>query len=83
MAEWASALLLSNEPGAQFNYSGDGWSPLHDRLRPLDTRTPGTASLRKDGIAAFVSGVGQGGPARVTVRAPDSWVVVVRTSALQ
>jgi hypothetical protein len=83
MAEWASALLLSNEPGAPFSYTGDNWSPLHERLRPLDTRTPGTASLRTDGIAAFVSGAGQGGAATVTVRAADApWVVVVRTSAL-
>jgi hypothetical protein len=83
MAEWASALLLSNEPGARFSYTGDNWSPLHERLRPLDTRTPGTASLRTDGIAAFVSGAGQGGAATVTVRAADApWVVVVRTSAL-
>jgi hypothetical protein len=83
MAEWASALLLSNEPGAPFSYSGDGWSPLHERLRPLDARAPGTASLRSDGIAAFVSGVGQGGPATVTVRsAAAPWVVVVRTSSL-
>jgi hypothetical protein len=83
MAEWASALLLSNETGAPFSYSGAGWSPLHQRLRPLDTRAPGTASLRKDGIAAFVSGAGQGATASVTVRSADApWVVVVRTSAL-
>ncbi|HEX4385522.1 MAG TPA: hypothetical protein VH083_21325 [Myxococcales bacterium] len=82
MAEWASALLLSNEAGAPFSYSGDGWSPLHERLRELDTRAPGTASLRKDGIAAFLSGAGQGAPAKVIVRAADAtWVVVVRTSA--
>jgi hypothetical protein len=83
MAEWASALLLSNEQGAQFNYSGSSWSPLHQRLRPLDTRAPGTTSLRTDGIAAFVSGLGLSGPASVTVKADSStWVVVVRTSAL-
>lgn len=83
MAEWASALLLSNEPSATFNYSGPAWSPLHERLRPLDVRTPGTATLRKDGIAAFLSGTGQGGPAKVTIKSADSpWVVVVRTSAL-
>jgi hypothetical protein len=82
MAEWASALLLSNEPGAPFSYSGDGWSPLHERLREMDTRTPGTATLREDGIAAFLSGAGQGAAAQVTVRAADTWVAVVRTSAL-
>jgi hypothetical protein len=83
MAEWASALLLSNESGAPFSYSGAGWSPLHQRLRPLDTRVPGTAALRKDGIAAFVTGVGQGAKATVTVRSDGApWVVVVRTSAL-
>jgi hypothetical protein len=83
MAEWASALLLSNEPSATFNYSGAGWSPLHERLRPLDVRTPGTVSLRKDGIAAFLSGAGQGAAAKVTVKSADApWVVVVRTSAL-
>ncbi|HEY2030879.1 MAG TPA: hypothetical protein VGH20_16900 [Myxococcales bacterium] len=83
MAEWASALLLSNEPSASFNYSGPAWSPLHERLRPLDVRTPGTASLRKDGIAAFLSGAGQGAPAKVTIKSADApWVVVVRTSAL-
>jgi hypothetical protein len=81
MAEWASALLVSNEPGAEFSYSGDGWSPLHQRLRPLDVRAPGSAVLRADGIAAVVSGAGLGGPARVTVRSAESvppHVVVLR-----
>jgi len=83
MAEWASALLLSNEPSATFNYSGPAWSPLHERLRPLDVRTPGSVALRKDGIAAFLSGAGQGTAAKVTVKSADSpWVVVVRTTAL-
>lgn len=83
MAEWASALLLSNEAGAPFSYSGASWSPLHERLRSLDARSPGTATLRKDGIAAFVSGSGQGGPAKLTVRSAGTpWVVVVRSTAL-
>jgi hypothetical protein len=83
MAEWASALLLSNESGAPFNYSGSSWSPLHQRLRQLEAQSPGTATLRKDGIAAFVSGAGQGGPARVTVRSAGApWVVVVRSPSL-
>jgi hypothetical protein len=84
MAEWATALLLSNEPGSPYSFSGSPWSPLHDRLRHLDTRTPGTLSLRHDGIAAVMSGTGLGGPARVTVRSGEEtapYVVVVKTSA--
>jgi hypothetical protein len=82
MAEWASALLLSNEPGAAYNFSGQSWSPLHERLRHLDYRTPGEqAAIRADGIAAFVSGGSPGGPAEVTVRSSEDvppHVVVVR-----
>ncbi|HZX96579.1 MAG TPA: hypothetical protein VFE90_18820 [Myxococcales bacterium] len=84
MAEWATALLLSNEPDAPYSYSGDPWSPLHDRLRHLDTRAPGPVSLRTDGIAAVTSGAGQGGAATVTVRSSAErapWVVVVRASS--
>jgi len=81
MAEWATALLVSNEPGAAYSYSGEAWSPLHQRLRFLDARVPGAVSLRTDGIAAFVSGAGQGASARVTVRSAEQVppsVVVVR-----
>lgn len=81
MAEWATALLVSNERGAAYSYSGAAWSPLHQRLRPLEVRAPGTASLRTDGIAAFVSGPGQGAAAQVTVRSAEETpphVVVVR-----
>jgi hypothetical protein len=84
MAQWASALLLSNEPDSPYSYSGSGWSPLHDRLRHLDTRAPGPLSLRRDGIAAVLSGPGLGGPARITVRSgADSppYVVVARTNS--
>jgi hypothetical protein len=81
MAQWATALLTSNEPGALYSYSGEAWSPLHQRLRPLETRAPGTATVRADGIAAFVSGAGLGGSAQVIVRAdedPPPYVVVTR-----
>jgi hypothetical protein len=84
MAEWATALLLSNEPGSPYSFSGSAWSPLHDRLRYLDTRAPGIVTLRQDGIAAVMSGTGLGGPARVVVRSREEnapYVVVVRTSA--
>ena len=84
MAEWATALLVSNEPGAAYSYSGDGWSPLHQRLRSLETRAPGAVTLRTDGIAAFLSGAGQDAPARVTVRSGEATppsVVVVRVPA--
>ena len=84
MAQWATALLLSNEPGSPYSFSGTGWSPLHDRLRHLDTRAPGTSTLRKDGIAAVMSGPGLGGGARVVVRSREEappYVVVVRADA--
>ena len=84
MAEWATALLVSNEPGAAYSYSGDGWSPLHQRLRRLETRAPGAVALRTDGIAAFLSGAGQNAPARVSVRSGESTppsVVVLRVPA--
>jgi hypothetical protein len=84
MAEWATALLLSNEPSAPYSFSGTPWSPLHARLRHLDTRDPGPLSLRADGIAAVTSGAGQGGPVTVTVKsgaAQPPYVVVVRASA--
>ena len=84
MAQWATALLLSNEPEAPYSFSGPAWSPLHDRLRHLDTRAPGPLTVRRDGIAAVMSGPGLGGAARVTVRnggeAPP-YVVVTRASA--
>jgi hypothetical protein len=82
MAEWATALLLSNEAGAPYSYSGGAWSPLHQRLRHLEYRAPGAGvSLRTDGIAAFVSGAGRGGSAQVVVRSGERvspHVVVVR-----
>ena len=84
MAEWASALMLSNEPGSPYSFSGSAWSPLHERLRHLDTRAAGPVSLRHDGIAAMMSGPGLGAPARVTVRSREEtppYVVVVRASA--
>lgn len=84
MAEWATALLLSNEPSAPYSFSGTPWSPLHARLRHLDTRDPGPLSLRTDGIAAVTSAAGQGGPVTVAVRstaAQPPYVVVVRASA--
>jgi hypothetical protein len=81
MAEWASALLASNEAGAAYNYSGAAWSPLHERLRYLETRAPGAATLRTDGIAAFMSGAGSGATAQVVVRSSEQappHVVVLR-----
>ncbi len=84
MAEWATALLVSNEPGAAFSYSGEAWSPLHQRLRRLETRAPGAVTLRTNGIAAFLSGAGENAPARVTVRSGEATppsVVVLRVPA--
>ncbi|HZR08988.1 MAG TPA: hypothetical protein VFA79_10430 [Myxococcales bacterium] len=84
MAQWATALLLSNEDGAPYSFSGTAWSPLHDRLRHLETRPPGAQALRADGIAAVMSGSGLDGPARVVVRSAEEnppYVVVVRTRA--
>ena len=84
MAEWATALLLSNEEGAPYSFSGAAWSPLHDRMRHLETRAPGAQSLRADGIAAVMSGAGLDGPARVVVRSREDrppYVVVVKTRA--
>src|SRR5207253_574965 len=63
MAQWATALLLSNEPGSPYSFSGSPWSPLHDRLSHLETRGPGTVTLRHDGLGAVTSGAGLGGPA--------------------
>ena len=90
MADWATALLLSNEPGApsrRFSYLGAGWSPLHERLRHLDWQplpaSGASATLRPDGIAVLVTGAAAGGPAEVRVRADrDSapYVVVARFS---
>ena len=87
MAEWATALLLSNESFGKFSYTGPAWSPLHERLRHLDyqdLRTAGaTASLRTDGVGAFVTGAGQGGPAEISVHSAEDvkpHVVVVRFS---
>jgi hypothetical protein len=84
MAEWATALLLSNEAGAPYSFSGTAWSPLHERLRYLDTLAPGNVTMRTDGIAAMTSGSGLGGPAEVTVRSAEAvppHVVVVRYAA--
>jgi hypothetical protein len=84
MAQWATALMLSNEGGSPYSFSGTAWSPLHDRLRHLETRTTGPVSLRADGIAAVMSGPGLDGPAQVVVRSSEEappYVVVVRTSA--
>jgi hypothetical protein len=81
MAEWATELLVSNERDAAYSFSGEAWSPLHQRLRHLDSRSPGPVSIRADGIAAIVSGAGQGAPARVTVRSAEAsppFVVVLR-----
>lgn len=83
MAEWASALLLSNEQGAAYSFSGSAWSPFHQRLRHLEYRAPGPVTLRADGIAAFVSGAGQDAAAQVTVRSGESAppvVVVLRVA---
>ena len=84
MAEWATALLMSNEQGAAWSFSGALWSPFHERLRHLDTVPPGTVTLRADGIAAVMSGAGGGGRAEVIVRSAESLpphVVVIRAPA--
>jgi hypothetical protein len=88
MAEWATALLFSNEtvaPDSRFDYVGAAWSPLHDRLRYLDWQPlPAAgvdATLRTDGIAVLVTGPSGGGPATVTVRSAEAvkpHVVVAR-----
>ena len=88
MADWASALLFSNEgatPDSRFDYLGASWSPLHVRLRHLDWQAlPGSGaevSLRADGLAVLVTGPSPGGPATVTVRRADGTkphVVVAR-----
>ena len=90
MADWATALLLSNEAGApsqRFSYLGDGWSPLHERLRYLDWQplvaAGAPATLRADGIAVLVSGAAAGGPAEVrvqSVRERPPYIVVARFS---
>jgi hypothetical protein len=90
MADWASALLFSNEaatPDSRFDYLGAGWSPLHVRLRHLDwlplSAAGAEASLRADGLAVLVSGPSAGGSASVTVRsaaAVKPHVVVARFS---
>jgi hypothetical protein len=90
MADWATALLLSNEPGAhsqRFSYLGSGWSPFHDRLRHLDWQpllaAGASATLRADGIAVLVSGSSVGGPAEIRVRSEGEgapYVVVARFS---
>jgi hypothetical protein len=84
MAEWATALLMSNETGAAYSFSGAPWSPLHQRLRHLDTLAPGALTLRADGISAVMSGVGQAGPAELIVRSSEELpphVVVIRAPA--
>jgi hypothetical protein len=88
MAEWATALLFSNEtvaPDTRFDYVGAAWSPLHDRLRYLDWQALPAAgidtTLRTDGIAVLVTGPSTGGPATVTVRSAETvkpHVVVAR-----
>ena len=82
MAQWATALLLSNEPDAPWSFSGEAWSPFHTRLRHLEVRRPGeTARLRTDGFAAFVSSGACGGPAQVVVHSSEALpphVAVVR-----
>ena len=84
MAEWATALLLSNEQGTSFSYSGAEWSPFHQRLRHLDyvpLSGAASTSLRTDGLAAFVTAAGPGGAAGIRVRSSEQrppHVVVVR-----
>jgi hypothetical protein len=84
MAEWATALLMSNEPGAAYSFSGAPWSPLHERLRHLDALPPGKVTLRADGIAAVLSGAGLTAAAEVVVRSTEQvppHVVVLRAPA--
>ena len=84
MAEWATALLLSNEPGAPYGFQGAAWSPLHQRLRALQARAPGAVTLRPDGLAAFVTGAGEG-QAEIVVHSSEAvppHVVVVRSRSL-
>ena len=88
MADWATALLVSNEPGApspRFSYLGSAWSPFHERLRHLDWQpllaAGASATLRADGIAVLVSGSAAGGPAEIRVRSDGQgapYIVVAR-----
>jgi len=90
MADWATALLFSNEggtPDSRFDYLGASWSPLHVRLRHLDWQPLPAAgaqvSLRTDGLAVLMTGPSAGGPAAVTVRSSEAvkpHVVVARFS---
>ena len=90
IADWATALLFSNEaasPDPRFDYLGSGWAPLHARLRHLDWQGLGgqgaTVSLRVDGISVLVTGASSGGPAALTVyssAAVKPYVVVARFS---
>jgi len=90
MADWATALLFSNEqaaPSQRFSYLGSGWSPFHERLRHLEWEpllaAGASATLRADGIAVLVSGPASGGPAEVRVRSESGgapYVVVARFS---
>ena len=88
MADWATALLFSNEqaaPSQRFSYLGSAWSPFHERLRHLDWQplvaSGAAATLRADGIAVLVSGSAAGGPAEVRVRSENGaapYIVVAR-----
>ncbi len=85
-AEWATALLVSNEqdaPSARFDYRGEGWSPLHERLGPLAYEPLADAfatTLRADGFRVLVSAAGAA-PARLELAVesgPLPTVVVAR-----
>lgn len=86
-AEWVTALAVSNEPWSpslRFDYAGDAWAPLHQRvgsLAPLTLEPGGLAlSLRTNGFAAVSAPAGVN---RVRLRTPGPapLVVVIRVPA--
>ena len=61
-----------------------GWSRMVLPASILASDSSDALTLRADGIAAVLSGAGQGGPAQVTIRSsasPAPYVVVMRVSA--
>jgi hypothetical protein len=91
-AHWTTALMFSNEgmlggSSSLFDFKGEGWTPLHTKLRHLNyvpLNSGGvTASLRTDGWNAFMTGNALGGAASITVTSTQTvkpHVVVVRFS---
>jgi hypothetical protein len=72
---WTSALLFSNEPANPWpvlDYTGAGWTPLHQKLQrldyaPLDVGAATSLTLRKNGFDVYVTGPAGAGGGTVTV----------------